>query len=79
MSAVLCTRHVHNSHLLVARRYSPLLGRSLDWQTEIAVGVGSSETLFACMQALVNPGDEVLMLSPAFDIYSCVGRARLVL
>ncbi len=51
-------------------RYGPLLGRDLDWSTEIAVGVGSSETLFACMQALVNPGDEVLMLSPAFDIYA---------
>ena len=48
----------------LAKKYGPsLVGRPLDWQTEVAVGVGSSESLFACMQALVNPGDEVLMLS----------------
>lgn len=54
----------------IAARYSPLLGRELNWETEITIGVGSSECLFACMQALVNDGDEVLMISPAFDIYS---------
>ena len=48
----------------LALKYGPsLVGRPLDWQTEVAVGVGSPESLFACMQALVDPGDEVLMLS----------------
>lgn len=31
--------------------------------------VGATEALFAVMQALLNEGDEVLMLEPAFDIY----------
>jgi aspartate/methionine/tyrosine aminotransferase len=49
-----------------------LLGRggALNWETEVAVGVGSSETLYAAMQALVDAGDEVLLISPAFDIYA---------
>ena len=59
----------------VASRYSQELARTVDWEKEVAVGVGASETLYACMQALINPGDEVVMLSPAFDIYSAqVGK-----
>ena len=55
----------------LARRYAPLLGRAaVNWQTELTVGVGASETLYACMMALVDPGDEVVLISPAFDIYS---------
>ena len=56
----------------LASHYGPQLGRggALDWETEVAVGVGSSETLYAAMQALVDAGDEVLLISPAFDIYA---------
>jgi hypothetical protein len=54
----------------LAKRYSAYLGREVSWETEVTVGVGASETLFALMQALVDPGDEVLLISPAFDIYS---------
>jgi len=54
----------------LARRYAGFLGRPVDWQTEVTVGVGASETLFATMQALVDAGDEVLLISPAFDIYA---------
>jgi kynurenine--oxoglutarate transaminase/cysteine-S-conjugate beta-lyase/glutamine--phenylpyruvate transaminase len=54
----------------LARKYSRLLGRAVDWETEVTVGVGASETLFATMQSLVDPGDEVVLISPAFDIYA---------
>ena len=54
----------------LAARYSPLLGRQLDWESEVTVGVGSSECLYACMQALLDPGDEAVLISPAFDIYA---------
>lgn len=30
--------------------------------------------LFAAIQSLVNPGDEVILLEPAFDIYSAQVR-----
>ena len=54
----------------LAQRYSGFLGRRIDWATEVTIGVGASETLFAAMQALVDAGDEVLLISPAFDIYA---------
>jgi kynurenine--oxoglutarate transaminase/cysteine-S-conjugate beta-lyase/glutamine--phenylpyruvate transaminase len=54
----------------LAQRYSRFLGRQVDWATEVTIGVGASETLFAAMQALVDAGDEVLLISPAFDIYA---------
>jgi kynurenine--oxoglutarate transaminase/cysteine-S-conjugate beta-lyase/glutamine--phenylpyruvate transaminase len=56
---------------VLARRYSKVFGgRAINWETDVAVGVGGSETLYAIMQGLVNPGDEVILVSPAFDIYS---------
>ena len=54
----------------LAKRYTAQLGRPINWETEVCVGVGASETLFAAMQALVEPGDEVVLITPAFDIYA---------
>jgi len=45
-------------------RYSKLMGRELNWESEVTVGVGSSECLFAIMQSLVEEGDEVILISP---------------
>jgi kynurenine--oxoglutarate transaminase/cysteine-S-conjugate beta-lyase/glutamine--phenylpyruvate transaminase len=42
----------------------------VNWESEVTVGVGATETLFATMQALINEGDEAVLISPAFDIYS---------
>ncbi|TFJ84129.1 hypothetical protein NSK_004602 [Nannochloropsis salina CCMP1776] len=54
----------------LATHYSPLFGRSLDPDTEVTVSVGVSEGLFAAIHSLVNPGDEVILIEPAFDIYA---------
>jgi hypothetical protein len=53
----------------IAKRYTAELGRPINPDTEVTVGVGASECLFALMQSFVNPGDEVILISPAFDIY----------
>ncbi len=34
------------------------------------MGVGATETLYATMQALLDPGDEAVLITPAFDIYA---------
>ena len=34
------------------------------------MGVGATETLYAAMQALLDPGDEAVLITPAFDIYA---------
>jgi len=43
--------------------------------TEVAVTVGASQALYITLQALVNPGEEVLLLEPAFDLY--YGQVKL--
>lgn len=49
--------------------YSPLLDRNLDPLTEIVVTDGATEGIFASIQALVEPGDEVILLEPFYDSY----------
>lgn len=43
---------------------------SVDPMQNVAVTVGASQALFAALQAFVSPGDEVILLEPAFDIYA---------
>ena len=50
--------------------YSPLFGRELDVETEIMVGAGANECIFACLQAYLNSGDEVICFEPFFDQYA---------
>jgi len=60
---------------VIASRYSKHVGRSVDAMSEVAITVGASQALFLCLQALIDPGDEVLLLEPAFDLY--YGQVRL--
>lgn len=53
----------------LAQIYSPLFNRELDPQREIVVTVGATEGIFATIQALVNPGDEVILIEPFYDSY----------
>ncbi len=46
-----------------------LYGASYDPNTEITVTSGGTEALFAAITAVVNPGDEVIVLEPAYDSY----------
>jgi aspartate/methionine/tyrosine aminotransferase len=43
---------------------------SIDPLTQIASATGCTNILFCALQGLINPGDEVILLEPAFDIYS---------
>ncbi len=54
----------------LADHYSPLVGRKIDPLTEVTVGVGATEVMYAFMQAMLNDGDEVVVLEPAFDTVS---------
>ncbi len=40
-----------------------------DPDAEITITAGASEALYAVMAAVVRPGDEVLVLEPAYDLY----------
>ena len=50
--------------------YSSVLGRPIDANTNVAVCVGATQAMFAICQAYLEPGDEVVLLEPAFDIYT---------
>ena len=40
-----------------------------DWETDVVVGTGASEVLAAAVMALVEPGSEVIICEPYFDLY----------
>mgnify|MGYP003636638722 FL=1 len=45
-------------------------GREINPDTEITLASGATEALFVAIQAIVNPGDEVILLDPAYDSYA---------
>jgi aspartate/methionine/tyrosine aminotransferase len=51
----------------LAKAYSPKLDRELDPDVHITVTCGVTEGIVAAMQAVANPGDEVLVLEPAHE------------
>jgi N-succinyldiaminopimelate aminotransferase len=53
----------------VASSAGRAIGRSVDPDTEVVVTVGATEGLFASIQALVDAGDEVVIVEPWYDAY----------
>ena len=53
----------------VADKTERLYGRSVDVDREITVCTGATEGLFSTVQAIVRPGDEVVVFDPAYDSY----------
>lgn len=52
----------------LAHKLAPALGRELS-ADNLQITVGATEGLFASMQALLDPGDEVVLLEPFYDAY----------
>jgi len=48
-----------------ARHY----GLDIDWQSEVMVTSGATEALTACLLAMLNASDEVVMIEPFYDCY----------
>ncbi|HET6630086.1 MAG TPA: methionine aminotransferase [Woeseiaceae bacterium] len=53
----------------IAAKVQRLYGRPVDENTEVTVSTGATEGLFSAIQALVRPGDEVIVFDPAYDSY----------
>jgi aspartate/methionine/tyrosine aminotransferase len=53
----------------IANKMSKALEVSLESTQNIQITVGATEALFAVMQALLNPGDEVILFEPFYDAY----------
>lgn len=44
-------------------------GFAVDWETEVLVTSGATEAISDCLAALVEPGDEVVLIEPLYDCY----------
>jgi N-succinyldiaminopimelate aminotransferase len=53
----------------VAAHDRDFYGLELDWQTETLVVSGGTEALGASLLALIDPGDEVVVIEPIYDTY----------
>lgn len=58
----------------IAAKTEACYGYLPDVQTEITVTAGATQALFTAIQALVHPGDEVILFDPAYDAYDPVVR-----
>ncbi len=54
---------------VIAAKYRHFQGQDVDPDTEITICTGATEGLFSAITACVSPGDEVIVLDPAYDAY----------
>jgi aminotransferase len=53
----------------VARKYQQWYGLSVDPETEVTITCGATEAMAATLLALVDPGQEVIVLEPFYENY----------
>ncbi|QDH16938.1 aminotransferase [Swingsia samuiensis] len=53
----------------IARSNQRFYGLEIDPLTEVMVTSGATEALAACFMALIEPGDEVVLIEPLYDTY----------
>lgn len=58
----------------VARHDLRFHGIEADWQTQVMVTTGATEALAASLFALIEPGDEVVLIEPLYDSYLPIVR-----
>src|SRR3569623_1664469 len=50
-------------------------GLAYDWQDEVLVTSGGTEALTSAIMGLAGPGDEVVLIEPAYDSYRPIAEA----
>lgn len=58
----------------VANANKRFYGLDVDWASEVVVTSGATEAVTACLMAVLNPGDEVVLIEPLYDTYLPVVR-----
>lgn len=53
----------------VSRYYQSFYDLQYDLETEVTITVGATEAIYLVITALINPGDEVIVLEPFYDSY----------
>ncbi len=54
----------------ISSKIKKLYGTEINVDTEITITPGGTEAIFSAITALVNTGDEVIILEPAYDCYT---------
>jgi len=58
----------------VAKANKRFYDLDVDWASEVVVTSGATEAITACLMAVLNPGDEVVLIEPLYDTYVPVVR-----
>ena len=58
----------------VAHANRRFYGLDIDWASEVTVTSGATEAITACLMAVLDPGDEVVLIEPLYDTYVPVVR-----
>lgn len=53
----------------ICKKLQTSYGRNVDPHAEVTVTCGATESLYDAIQAVVGPGDEVVIFDPAYDAY----------
>lgn len=53
----------------MADKLARLYGASIDPEKEITITAGATQAIYTIVSAFVHPGDEVILIEPAFDCY----------
>lgn len=53
----------------IAEKASLLYGTSIDPETEVTVTSGATQAIYTAITAMIMPGDEVIVIEPAYDSY----------
>lgn len=69
-----CTHYTANAGIFelcqaIADKLNELYGVNYDPETEIIVTVGASEALYLAAATILNPGDEMIVITPCFGAY----------
>jgi len=69
------TRGLMELRRAIAAHAQRFYGLEFDAELEVLVTSGATEALTACIMALAGPGDEVVLIEPAYDSYRPIAEA----
>lgn len=58
----------------ISSYYDRFYGLKYDIEKEISVTVGGTEAIYCALMALINPGEEVIVLEPFYDSYTAATK-----
>ncbi len=54
---------------ILAKKYTSSYKTAINPDTNITITAGATQAIFTCIQSVVLPGDEVIIIEPAYDSY----------